>query len=70
MEDEGNWHILAVCDTRKEVAEFCKQYVDECKGYFTLSNLVYFGSHFSPSGCPEDLREWLPINIRELMEKI
>lgn len=69
-EDEGNWHVLAVCDDRQEVAEFVKGYTELAKGYFTVDDLVYIGSHFSKAGsCPvsEELRPFLPRNIREYL---
>ena len=69
MEDEGNWHVLAVCDTRQEVAEFTKEYTDNDTGYFRVSNLVYIGSHFSSSHrVPDELKPFLPENIREYLQ--
>jgi len=71
MEDEGNWHVLAICDTRQEVAEFTKEYTDNDTGYFKVSNLVYIGSHFSSAGgrvSPEFL-PFFPKNIREYLNQ-
>lgn len=66
MEDEGNWHILALCDTREEVALFVKKFTEDNTGYFRVSTCVYLGSHFGSGGrVSEDLQQYLPINIRE-----
>ena len=70
MEDEGNWHVLAICDTRQEVAEFTKEYTDDDIGYFKVSNLVYIGSHFSSSPrVPDELQPFMPKNIREYLQR-
>jgi hypothetical protein len=72
MEDEGNWHVLAICDTRQDVAQFCKEYTESDTGYFKVSDLVYIGSHFSSAGgqVTSDLQSFLPLNIREYHENI
>jgi hypothetical protein len=68
MEDEGNWQVLAICDTRDEVAQFVKKYVEDCDGFFKVSNLVYVGSHFSPGGMVDvSLQPFLPMNMREYL---
>lgn len=71
MEDEGNWHVLAICDTRQDVAEFCREFTEEDQGYFHMSNLVYIGSHFSSAGgmVSDELQPFLPENIREYLNK-
>jgi hypothetical protein len=70
MEDEGNWHVLAICDTRDEVAQFVKGYVEESKGYFQVTNFVYVGSHFSGGGrVSESLRPFMPVNLREYLSQ-
>lgn len=71
MEDEGNWHVLAICDTRQEVAEFCKDFTDRGEGYFHMGNMIYIGSHFSSAGgrVSDELQLFLPENIREYLNK-
>lgn len=71
MEDEGNWHVIAICDTRQEVAEFTKAYTEDDSGYFTVSDLVCIGSHFSSAGGPvsSELQPFMPHNIREYLRK-
>lgn len=68
MEDEGNWHVLAICDDLLEVANFCKKYTDEDTGYFRMSSLVFIGSWFGDtksSFLTEEQKKYLPENIRE-----
>jgi hypothetical protein len=71
MEDEGNWHVLAICDTRQEVAEFVKEYTELGEGYFTVHDLIYIGSHFGWGGgrVSEEICQFLPDNVRESMNK-
>ena len=60
MEDEGNFHILAICDTLQEVADFCNEFT--AVGYFSLGDLFYIGC----GGRVRDL-SFLPKNIKEYL---
>jgi hypothetical protein len=65
MEDEGNFHVVAICDTRQEIAEFVRE--DTADGYFSVGNFIYIGSHFSTrgGGVSQELQDFLPENMRE-----
>lgn len=71
MEDEGNWHVLSICDSLQEVAEFCYGYTEGGEGYFHLSELIYIGSHFGHGGAvTSELRPYLPQNVRVWFESV
>lgn len=70
QEDEGNYHVLAICDTRTEVAEFSRDYEKACDGYFHVGQMLYVGSHFSGARVDPSVEEFLPENIREYCANI
>jgi hypothetical protein len=69
MEDEGNFHVLAICDNRIEIATFCRDCIRASENYWALSDFIWAGSHFSPwnGPLPNELKEWMPINLREFL---
>lgn len=65
MEDEGFTHVIAVCDTYEEVAQAARDYTDNDTGYFRVSNLVWVGDVMGDARLSEDLKPFMPKNLRE-----
>ena len=66
MKDERTHQLLGSFGTRQELAEVCKYYTAEDKGYFRMDDLLWIGPNGTdnpPPGelpVPEELRKWIP----------
>lgn len=70
MEDEGQYHILASCDTREDVAVFCKEFTEDGKGYFHMGDLLWDGSNSVGCFVPEELQNWMPERLCDFIRRL